>query len=114
MGFIRDTFGLRSEIAERVEPLEGTNISLFNSIIPSWFAEQGMSGGWFPGNAALAERVWVASRCVQLNAQQIASMPLEFHGAADEPAWVSSPDPTLFPNGVGDALHAIVALIYGW
>jgi hypothetical protein len=116
MGFLRETFGLRSrdEIAERVEPLEGTNISLFNSIIPNFFAEQGMSSGaWFPGDASLSERVWVANRCIQLNAQQIASMPLEYHGP-EEPAWVSSPDPTWFPNGIGDAIQAMVEFIYGY
>ena len=69
------------------------------------------------GNAQLAERVWVANRCQQLNAQQIASMPLHFHGPPvpdTEPAWVSSPDPNWYPNGIGDALHAIVHQLYGW
>jgi len=112
--YLQDLMSAREELIERVEPLEGTNISLFNSIIPNFFAEQGMTAGaWFPGNAVLAERVWVANRCIQMNAQQIASMPLEFHGAP-EPAWVSSPDPNWYPNGIGDALHAIVAQLYGW
>ena len=88
-------------------------MSLFHSIIPTWWQENGLSGNWYPGNAVLADRVWVCNRCIQLNSQQIASMPLEFHGAP-EPAWCSSPDPNLYPNGVGDALHAIVAQIYGW
>lgn len=99
---------------ERVEPLEGTNISLFNTIIPAWWSENGLSSdSWFPGNAALAERVWVASRCQQLNAQQISSMPLEYHGPF-EPRWVSAPDPHWFPNGIGDALFAIVGQMYAW
>ena len=68
------------------------------------------SGRW---NAILAERVWVANRCIQMNAQQIASMPLHFEGAT-EPAWVSNPDPNWFPNGVGDAIHSIVRNVYGW
>jgi hypothetical protein len=104
----------RGRKAERtVEPLEGTNISLFNTIIPNWWAENGMStGAWVPGDAALAERVWVANRCIQMNAQQIASMPLVFHGTT-EPAWVSSPDPNVFPNGIGDAMFNIVEQIYG-
>jgi HK97 family phage portal protein len=89
-------------------------MDLFNSVIPNWYAEQGMASGmWFPGDAMLADRVWVSNRCIQLNAQQIASMPLIFHGV-DEPAWVSAPDPNWYPNGVGDALHSIVALLYGW
>jgi hypothetical protein len=51
-----------------------------------------------------------------LNAQQIASMPLKHHSSegVNEPAWVSNPDPNLFPNGIGDALHAIVEQLYGW
>jgi len=106
-------------ILERdVEPLEGTNISLFNNAIPNFWNENGLSSSssWMPGNAALAERVWVANRCIQLNAQQIATMPVEFHGSpgVDEPAWVSSPDPHWYPNGIADALFAIVEQIYGW
>jgi len=87
-------------------------MSLFNSIIPNWW-DQNITGSFTLGTAELAERVWVANRCQQLNAQQIASMPLVFHGA-DEPAWVSSPDPSWYPNGIGDALHSIIDQIYGW
>jgi hypothetical protein len=115
MGFIRDTFGLIKR--DEPEPLEGTRMDLFNSIIPNFFSEQGMSSGaWFPGDATLAERVWVANRCIQLNSQQIAAMRLEWHGppAVQEPMWVSNPDPALFPNGISDALFAIVAYLYGY
>jgi hypothetical protein len=65
-------------VLERVEPLEGTNISLFNTVIPNWWSENGLSNSssWMPGGAALAERVWVANRCQQLNSQQLSSMPL--------------------------------------
>jgi len=88
-------------------------MSLFNSIIPDWWSSN-VNNGQFPlGTAALADRVWVANRCQQLNAQQIASMPLRFNGAG-EPAWVSSPDPNWYPNGIGDALFSIVNLMYGW
>ena len=55
---------------------------------------------WY-GTPQLADRVWVANRCQQLNAQQIASMPLRFHGppAEDtEPAWVSYAGPELVPE----------------
>jgi hypothetical protein len=95
---------------EEPEPLEGTRMDLFNSIIPNWYAEQ---LGTYYGDASLTERVWVANRCQQLNSQQIASMPLIFHGT-EEPAWVSSPDPHWYPNGIGDALHSIVNQLYGW
>jgi portal protein len=101
-----------------VEPLEGTNISLFTTIIPNWWTENGLtSGSWTPGNASLAQQVWVADRCIQLNSQQIAAMPLVFNGdrnSTDAPAWVSNPDPNMFPNGIGDALHFIVSQLYGW
>jgi hypothetical protein len=104
------------EVLQReVGPLEGTNISLFNTVIPSFWSENGLSptASWMPGNAALAERVWVANRCIQLNAQQIATMPIEHHGGV-EPVWVSSPDPHWYPNGIADALFAIVEQVYGW
>ena len=118
MGFLKRTLGAgwpwqqRAVIERDVQPLEGTRMSLWNSQIPDWWASN--INNTFPmGGAALADRVWVANRCQQLNAQQIASMPLRFHGSG-EPAWVSSPDPNVFPNGVGDAMHAIVDQLYGW
>ena len=111
-------FGRQSDteatLAKRVAPLEGTNISLWNSEIPNFWQETYRT--WY-GTPQLADRVWVANRCQQLNAQQIASMPLQWHGPASEdtePAWVSSPDPNWYPNGIGDALHAIVNQLYGW
>jgi HK97 family phage portal protein len=110
---IRDGLLMREEPV----PLEGTRMDLFNSVIPNWFAEQGMSSSSLPlGNAALTERVWVANRCLQLNAQQIATMPIQFHASDTtlEPAWVRSPDPHWYPNGVADALFAIVWQVYGW
>jgi HK97 family phage portal protein len=102
---------------EEPEPLEGTRMDLFNSIIPNWYAENGLTDSmWTPGNAALAERVWVANRCLQLNAQQIATMPVQFHAPESTvtPAWVSNPDPHWYPNGIADALFAIVEQVYGW
>jgi len=102
----------QQEVLKRdVAPLEGTQMSLWNSIIPDWWSTN--ITGTLIGTAQLAERVWVANRCQQLNAQQIASMPLVFHGLT-EPAWVSAPDPNMFPNGIGDALFAIVDQLYGW
>jgi hypothetical protein len=75
-----------------------------------------MDGSSLVGTADLAERVWVAARCQQLNSQQVGAMKLQWNGSAgtDEPAWVSSPDPALFPNGIGDAMYAITDQLYGW
>ena len=90
-------------------------MSLYNSIIPAFWQET-YGTPWY-GTPQLADRVWVANRCQQLNAQQIAGMPLHFHGPPvpdTEPAWVSSPDPNWYPNGIGDALHAVVNQLYGW
>jgi len=100
-----------------MEPLEGTRISLGNTILPAFWRENGLTtGGWFPGDATLAERVWVANRCIQLNAQLMSSLRLEWHGpeSALEPRWISAPDPNWYPNGIGDALFAIVEQYYGW
>lgn len=118
--YLQDFVSAREELEREitVTPLEGTNMSLFHSVIPSFWAEHGLSSSAFwPGDARLADRVWVANRCLQLNSQQIASMPMHFHGpseSAPQPAWVSSPDPNWYPNGIGDALHSMVAQIYGW
>jgi len=116
MGLLRGlTTGWPTLKRDEPQPLEGTRMDLFNSVIPNWYADN-MTGTLPVGNPLLAERVWVANRCQQLNAQQIASMPLEWHGTpgTDEPAWVSSPDPSVFPNGIGDAMFAIVDQLYGY
>lgn len=108
-----------SQLARMPEatPLEGTNMSLFWSQIPDFWAETyGGSSGFI--SPAMAEKVWVANRCMQLNAQQIAAMPLHFHSTAEgggyEPAWISSPDPNWYPNGISDVIFSIVKQIYGW
>lgn len=116
MSFLRDTFGLRARMPEAT-PLEGTNMSLWWSQIPDFWAEAfGGSSAFI--SPAMAEKVWVCDRCMQLNAQQIAAMPLRFHSTAPgggyEPAWVSAPDPNWYPNGISDAVFAIVKQIYGW
>lgn len=61
----------------------------------------------------LIDRVWVANRCIQLCAQEIASMPLRFFGS-NLPAWVSNPDPVWYPNGIGDAVFAAAWSMYAW
>ena len=117
MGLLRSLAAGWPTLKREVVPLEGTNMSLFHTVIPSWWQENGLSSSSLPtGNAQLAEMVWVANRCIQLNSQQIASMPLEWHGTpgTDEPRWVSNPDANWYPNGVADALFSIVAQLYGW
>lgn len=112
-------WGHVDDVIRRVEvfpvaPLEGTSMSLWNSILPTWYAEQAGSGTY--GDQRLAEQTWAAARCQQLNAQQIAAMRVQWHGpvGTDEPAWVSSPDPTQFPNGIGDVMYAVTDQLYGW
>ena len=102
------------DLIERVdaEPLEGTRMSLWNSMIPDWWSTN-INSTYPIGNAALVDSVWVANRCQKMNAQLIASMPIQLHGSP-EPAWLSSPDPNLFPNGIGDALEFVVDQMYGW
>ena len=94
--------------------LEGTRMSLWNSILPNIYADFDGSGPF--GDASLAEKVWVTSVCQDLNASQIAGMRIQWHGppGVDQPAWVSSPDPAQFPAGIGDALYAINDQIDGW
>src|SRR5262245_18638378 len=70
---------------------------------------------WFeplPAN----ERVGTVDRCLQLTAAQIASMPLRYRHSestlGSRPAWVSDPDPAWYPNGIADAIFAVVWSIY--
>jgi len=123
--FLSDPRTPEPEVARRhdAEPLEGTLMSLWNSQIPA-FWESTYGTPWY-GTASLSERVWVANRCIQLNAQQIASMPMTFNpgsplddaGAIRDtrpPAWVSNPDPHWYPNGISDAVFAVVRQIYAY
>jgi hypothetical protein len=118
MGLIRRMVGpspgeMVANVLEREEPepLEGTRMDLFNSIIPNWYADQ---TSLMPSKD-LAAKVWVANRCVHLNAQQISTMPITVAGDIDDPPdWVSSPDPAWYPNGIADAVFAIVSQLYGW
>ena len=95
------------------ELLEGTRMSLWNSILPSFYNQ--FETGVF-GDADLASKVWVTNRCQHLNAAQISAMPLQWNGSdgTDEPAWIRSPDPAQFPNGIGDAMYCITDQLYGW
>ncbi len=98
-------------------------MTLWNSQIPA-FWESTYGTPWY-GTASLSERVWVANRCIQLNAQQIASMPLTFNPGAPlddagrirdtrPPAWTSNPDPHWYPNGISDAIFSVVRSLYGY
>lgn len=84
---------------------------LFQTNISNYWAE--MTGLAIYFSPTLIERIWVANRCIQLNSQQVASMPLRHHGS-DEPSWVANPDPIWYPNGIGDAVSAAIASMYGW
>lgn len=121
MGILRRVLGSnwpgqQPDVLQRDEPqpLEGTRMDLFNSIIPNWYSDQ--LGTSLLGTASLAQRVWVADVCQHKNASQVAAMPLRWNGppGTDEPAWISSPDPSQFPNGIGDAMYAIVDQLYGY
>jgi HK97 family phage portal protein len=91
---------------------EGSEVSL-EPQLSAWLSETFSTGLTF--SPRLLERVWVAARCLQLNAQQVASMRLRFEGTWDPPpAWLSHPDPHWYPNGIGDALFSITWHMYGW
>ena len=65
---------------------------------------------------SLSDRVWAANRCLQLNCQQLSSMPLRYYSpsSSPEPQWVSNPDPNWYPNGIGDAVFAGFSSMYGY
>jgi HK97 family phage portal protein len=107
----------RARAVERVGPLEGTNVSLWNEggqIAQFWSETFGQTLMFSP---RLLERVWAANRCLQLNSQQIRSMPLRFFSnapSARTPRWLSNPDPNWYPNGIRDALFAMTWDYYGY
>jgi len=72
--------------------------------------------GWFEPLPGIGERVGTVDRCLQLTAQQVATMPLRYQhassAAAFQPLWVHDPDPAWYPNGIGDAVFAAVWSIY--
>lgn len=90
------------------ESLETVTSDTQTQITAFWEALRGL--GFSP---RFIDRVWAANRCMQLVSQQIATMPLRFFGRS-EPAWVSSPDPLWYPNGIGDAVFAATWSMYGW
>jgi len=70
------------------------------------------TGAW--ASPTVAERVGTVARCLQLVAQQIATLPLRFRGGDQEPLWVSNPDPVWFPGGIGSAIFAAATSMYGY
>lgn len=103
MSRLRDLFTVKRQVEE-----EPTSDNFQTQINAFW--ENLSSAGFSP---RLAERIWVANRCTQMNAQSISTMPLRHYGPR-EPAWVSNPDPVWYPNGISDAVFAIVWSMYGW
>lgn len=102
----------RADVKKAVQRQEESSFSdAFQTQIDSFWSELAGTSVYF--SPTLIERVWVANRCIQLNSQQVASMPLRHHGSF-EPAWVSNPDPVWYPNGIGDAIFAAIASMYGW
>jgi HK97 family phage portal protein len=103
--FFRDTFRIERVTEETVsEAAWQANISEF------WSGLTAASGFSAP---TLLEKVWVANRCKHMNANAISTMPLRHYGSR-EPAWVANPDPEWFPNGISDAVYAIIDSLYGW
>jgi hypothetical protein len=72
--------------------------------------------GWYERLFGAYESVGTVDRCLQLNSQAVASMPLRYRHSPDvagyEPAWIHDPDPAWYPNGIGDATFAAVWSIY--
>ncbi len=94
-------------------PVEGTESTIWPQAA-AFFESLDWPGGFC--SPRLAEHVWVAERCSQLNSQQISTMELKFLGSSPDvptPAWVSNPDPTWF-NNISDAVFRIVRNMYGW
>src|SRR5262245_23578546 len=73
------------------------------------------ANGWFEP-LPYGEYVGTVDRCLQLNSQQLRSMPLNYKHASgtqgSRPRWVTDPDPAWYPNGIGDAVFAIVWSMY--
>lgn len=99
-------------------------MSPWDSIIPNFWTQNGLNEAgkmFWPGNGLLADRTWVTNRCLQMNSQQIGSMPLRFEApnvaagsGSVEPAWLSNPDPLYYPNGLASLIRALVRDYYGW
>lgn len=103
--FLRESFA-----GPRLERTEIENQEFQAQVSDFWGNLIATSGFSSP---TLMQRVWVANRCQHMNANAISTMPLRHFGGR-EPAWVANPDPAWYPNGIGDAMYAIVWSMYGW
>jgi HK97 family phage portal protein len=79
--------------------MDGMGPSSLDPLIAAFMSGWGVG----QGNPIFAERLGAVNRCLQLTAQQIASMPLVQSGKAPEPAWLQNPEPDLY-TGVSDAI----------
>lgn len=94
-----------------IDPL----VAAFHRAISSRTLDPSLAGlfGGAGSSSWLADRVGVANRCLQLVAQNVASLKLRYRRregldqAAPGPAWLSNPDPAWYPNGIRDAVFAI-------
>jgi HK97 family phage portal protein len=107
VSFLRRLVGLEKPLERQDD--DSPFPDAFQAQITNFWQE--MSGTGF--SPTLIERVWVANRCIHLNAQQVARMPLRFFGRT-EPAWVSNPDPVWYANGIGDAVYSAIDSMYRW
>ena len=106
--FIKRTFvGEQVERTEADTPL-GSETAWQGLISDYW---SGLTGASF--SPRLIDRVWVANTCIDFASSQIARMPLRFYGTF-EPAWVANPDPSWYPNGIGDAVYSALDSYLRW
>ena len=103
--FLSDTFRIR-----RTETSD-FNTDSFETQVGDFWANLALTTGM--SSPMLFDRVWVANRCLHMNANAISTMPLRHFGTR-EPAWVANPDPVWYPNGIGDAVYAMVDSMYRW
>ena len=106
---LRDAWNALNGRVERTTDA-GLQEDVWQTAISDFWAGLGGTSGF--STPMLNERVWVAARCKHMNANAISTMPLRHYGSR-EPAWVANPDPVWFPNGIADAIYAVVDSYYG-
>lgn len=114
MGLFRRRAPLPIEATDAVPPTYHGNLFTPGAGAFSPLHLTGFNGWFEPLTSGPA--VGTIDRCLQLNAQSVATMPLNYkHTAAArgfDPVWRTDPDPAWYPNGIGDAVFAIVWSIY--